>query len=173
LRHWAKALREPGANFLRIVIEGAHAACICDAPVLVDHIEALGPCGIGQIRRVTHVVDPEGQRIFLPLHKIVGDGHALLQSFRLRVAHILFHVRFHLPFICGMRLAHINGKKVRVILVVVVNLDHVADVAPEGRSSVAAEDDHERARAGALTQTKMVRAVQRQQLHVRSIGTDA
>jgi hypothetical protein len=59
-----------------------------------------------------------------------------------------------------MRFAHVNGEKVRAIFIVVVNLDHVADVAPEGRSSVAAEDHHQRPRSRAFSQMKAVRSVQ-------------
>ena len=43
-----------------------------------------------------------------------------------------------------MRFANVDGEKVRVILVVVEDLDDVADLATEGRSSKAAKDEDER-----------------------------
>jgi hypothetical protein len=49
-----------------------------------------------------------------------------------------------------MRFADVDGQEISFIFVVVVNLDHVSDVAPERRSSVAAEDDNQRPSAGAL-----------------------
>jgi hypothetical protein len=54
-----------------------------------------------------------------------------------------------------MRFADIHGEKVGVIFVVVINLDHVADVAPKGRSSIAAEDDDERAGTSAFAEVEV------------------
>src|SRR5712672_597354 len=141
--------------------------------MLVDYIQTFRPCGVGQIRGVIHVVDAEGQRIFLPLYKIFSDGYSLLEGFRLRVADIFFYVGFHLPFVGGMRFAHVNGQEIGAVFVVVINLDHVADVAPEGRSSIAAEDDDQRLCAGAFAQMKMVGAVQGQQLYIWRIIAEA
>jgi len=124
----------------RIVIEWAHPAGVRDLAVLVDYIETFGPRGVGQIRGVIHIVDSERQRIFLSRYKVISDGYALLQRFRLRVADIFFYVGFHLPFVRGMRFADVNGQEVGAVFVIVINLDHVPDVAPEGRSSIAAED---------------------------------
>jgi len=96
----------------------------------------------------------------------LGDGDALLESFRLRVADVFFHVRFHLPFVGGMSFAHVDGQKVSVILVIVVDLHDVADLATKRRSSVAAEDDHKRTAAAAIdavVNTESVAAVKREQ----------
>ena len=145
MRDGAEAFGEPRTNFFRLIVERAHAASIRDAAMLVDHVEPLGPGRICEIGGIVHVVDPEGERVPLPLHEIVGNGHALLERLRLCVADVFFHVRFHLPLVGGMCFADVNGEEIRSIFVVVVNLDHVTDVATEGRSSVAAEDQDERA----------------------------
>jgi hypothetical protein len=63
----------------------------------------------------------------------------------------------------------INSQKVGVLLVIVVNLHHVTDVAAEGRSSVAAEDDDERAGAGAFANMEMSRPVESDEASVRSV----
>src|SRR5712671_6393085 len=141
--------------------------------MLIDNVETFGPRGVGQVGGVIHIVDTEGQRIFLPLYKIVSDGHALLQRFRLRVADIFFYVGFHLPFVGGMRFAYVNGQEVGAIFVIVINFDHVADVAPEGWSSVAAENYYQWLCAGAFAQMKMVGAVQGEQLHIWRIIAEA
>jgi hypothetical protein len=60
-----------------------------------------------------------------------------------------------------MRLADIHGQKINVLFVVVVNLNDVAYLAAEGRSSEAAKHQHQRARAEALANVKMTRTVQR------------
>ena len=103
----------------------------------------------------------------LALDEIVGDGDALFQRFRLRVADVFLHVGFHLPLIGGMRFAHVDGEEVRVISVIVINLDDVADLATERRSSVAAEDDHQRAAADAIVNPEFLFSAQREQ---RSVG---
>ena len=133
-----------------MIVEWPHAACVGDAPVLVDDVNAFGPRGVGIVRGVRHIVDPEGHRIFEPLDEIIGDSEALLQRFGLRIADLFFHIRFHLPFVSGMRLAYVDRQKVGVILIVVVNLNDVADLATKRRSSVATENDHQRSRACAF-----------------------
>ena len=79
----------------------------------------------------------------MALDEIVGDGDALLKSFRLRIADVFFHVGLHLPLIGGVRFAHIDGQEVRMIFIVFIDLNDVANVAAKGRSSVAAENDHQ------------------------------
>ena len=60
-----------------------------------------------------------------------------------------------------MRLAHVHGQKIHVVFVVVVNLNDVAYLAAEGRSSEAAEYQHQRACANAFANMKMTRTVER------------
>jgi len=142
---------------LRAIVKRTHAAGIRDAPALINDVDAFRPRGIGVVRSVSHFVDSKRNRIFLALHKIIGDGHPLLESFRLRVTHIFFYVGFHLPLVGGVRFADIHGQEVGVVFVVLVDLDDVADLATKGRSSVAAEDHHERtAGTGALSQLKVI-----------------
>ena len=54
-----------------------------------------------------------------------------------------------------MRFADVHGKKVHMIFVIIVDLDDVAYLAAEGRSSKAAEHQHQRARAEAFANVKM------------------
>ncbi len=120
---------------------------------------------------VAHVVDAEGQRKFEAHGEIPGDGHALLERFRLRVANVILHIGFHLPFVGGMRFADVHGEKINVIFVVVVDLNDVAHLAAEGRSSEAAKHQHQRPRAEAFAKMKMAHAVESQQSHVRRIAS--
>jgi hypothetical protein len=64
-----------------------------------------------------------------------------------------------LPFVRRVSFANVDGEEVGVIFVVVVNLHHVTDVAAEGRSSVAAEDDDERAAACAFADVEVICAI--------------
>jgi len=146
-----------------MVVEGAHSACVGNLALLVDDVDALGPGGVGVVRGVGHVVDAERNRIFLALDEVVGDGDALFESFGLRVADVFFDVGLHLPFVGGMRFAHVDGQKVSVILIVVVDLNDIADLATEWRSSVATEDDHQRASADAIVNSELLFAVECEQ----------
>src|SRR5579859_3401209 len=157
---FAVARGEPRAHFFRMVVKRAHTAAISDVAGFVNHIEALGPSGVGVIRGVRHVVNTKGNSVVVAFRKVVADGDALLERFRLCVADVFLHVRLHLPFIGGMRFANVYGQKVGVIFVIVVDLNNVANLATEGRSSKAAEDEDEWPRGIALANTKMVGAVE-------------
>jgi len=67
-----------------------------------------------------------------------------------------------------MRFADVDGQKIRVIFVVVVDLYDVANLATERRSSKTAEDKHQRFSGSAFANTEVVGAVQRSEARIRS-----
>ena len=142
--HRPVARGQPFAHFGGRVIERSNSAAIRNAAALINNVKALGPSGISVIGGVAHVVDAEGQRKLESLRKIIRDRQALLQRFRLRVADVIFifKIGFHLPFVGGMRFAHVDGQKIGVLLIVLVNLNDVADLAAKGRSSKAPENEN-------------------------------
>ena len=71
-----------------------------------------------------------------------------------------------------MRFADVNGEKIRVLPVVVVNLNDVANLAAKRRSSEAAKHQHQRTRAKAFANMKMIDAVKRQEANVGGIASD-
>ncbi len=150
----------------------SHAAPICNAAGFVDDVETLGPCGVGVIGGVVDVVDSEGDGVVEAFDEIVRDRYSLRESFRLGVADVILHVGLHLPLVGRMRFTYIHGQKIGVIFVVVVNLHHVTDVAAEGRSSVAAEDDDKRASASAFANMEMICTVKVQEAGVGSVVAD-
>jgi hypothetical protein len=133
-----------------MVIERSDSAAISDLPLLINNVDALRPRRIGVVRDVMHIVDAEGDWKMETLDEIVGDGNALLGGVRLCVTNILIHVRLHLPFIERMRFADVHRKKIRAILVVVIQSDEVAYLAAKWRSRVAAEHQNQRALADAI-----------------------
>src|SRR6202161_4304128 len=54
---------------------------------------------------------------------------ALRQRLRLGVANAFVHISFHLPFVLRMRFAYINCQKVRLSLVIVIEIAEVAYLA--------------------------------------------
>ena len=171
--YFAVARGEPCARFFRVIVEWAHPAGVRDFALLIDDVNALGPSGVSVVCGVGHVVDAEGQRVFLPLDEIIGDGDALLEGSRLRVADILFHVGFHLPLVGRMRFAHVDGQEIGVVFVIVVNPDDVADLATKWRSSVTAENDHQRAATDAFADVELILSVEREQGSVGGVVTRA
>ena len=169
----AKAACQPSARFFGIVVKRAHAAAIGDVTRLVDDIEPLGPSGVREISGITDFVDTERQGIAEALDKVVGDCEALLKILWLGVANMILNVGFHLPFVGRMRFPDVNCQEIGVIFVVVVNFDHVADVAAKGRSSEAAEHEDQRTLAGALAEVEAAGAVKRDEVGVRRVVADA
>ena len=155
-----------------MVVERAHSPAICDVAGLIDDVDSLWPRGIRIVGGVGHVVDAERYRIFKSIDEIVGDGDALLQRFWLGVADIFLHVGFHLPFVGRMRFANVDGQKIRVVFIVLVDSCDVANLATEGRSSVTAKHDHEWALANTLANVKVRCAVNRKDARVGSVVAD-
>src|SRR5580704_11906680 len=129
--YFAEAAGEPVADFLGIVFEGAVAAFVRDAALLVDDVEALGPCGVGVVGGVGHFVDAEGDGIFEALGEIVGDGYALRERFWLGVADVVFvfFVGLHLPLVERVGFANVDGEEIGAVFIVVVDLRDVTDLA--------------------------------------------
>jgi len=156
----AVAGRQPGADLVGVVVERAHPAAIGDAAGFVDDVEALGPGGVSIVGSVIDVVDAERDGVVETLDEIVGDGYALGERFRLGVTDIVLHIGLHLPLVGRVGFADVDGKEVGVIFIIVVNLHHVTDVAAEGWSSEAAEDEDERAGAGAFADVEAIGAIE-------------
>jgi len=172
--HFAVALSKPCANFLRIILEGAIATLVGDAAAFVNDIEPLGPCGIRVVGAVGHFIDAKGYGKFIALDEIVADGDAIFDLLGLGVADVVFFlfVGLHPPLVGRMRFTDVNGEKVNVILVIVIDLDDVANLATERRSSKAAEDEDERAARGPFANVKAGGAVERNQTSIRSLIAD-
>jgi len=172
--YFAEASGEPVTHFLGIVFEGAVAALVGDAALLVDDVEALGPGGVGVVGRVGHFVDAEGDRVFEALGEVVGDGDALGERFRLGVADVVFvfFVGLHLPLVERVGFAYVDGEEIGAILIVVEDLRDVADLATEGRSSEAAEDEDQRLALSAFAEVKARRAIEGDESGVRGVAAD-
>jgi hypothetical protein len=167
--HNAVSPGQPIPYFGRLVVERTHSSAIRDVPALINNVEALRPRCISIIRSIAHVIHAKRQWVFESLCKVIGDGHPLFQRFWLRVAHVIFHVGLHLPFVGGMRLAHINGEEIGVVLIVVVNLHHVANLAPKRRSSKTPKDENEWPRSGSFPNMEAAYAIEFQNPRIRRI----
>jgi hypothetical protein len=67
---------------------------------------------------------------------------------------------------------NIDGEEIGAVFIVVVDLRDIADLATEGRSSEAAEDEDERFAAGAFADMKARGAVEGDERSVRGVAAD-
>jgi hypothetical protein len=149
-----------------MVIKRPDPAAIGNASIFIEDVQPLRPRRIRIVCAIVHIIDSKWQRKLEAFHEIVGDRHTLLQVLWLRVANVILHVRFHLPFIGGMGLAHIHSQKIGVIFVILVDLNDVADLATKRRSSEAAENENQRALLQMLPNVERPRPIQRQYARV-------
>ncbi len=156
----AVARSEPLARLFRLVMEWAHAAAVRDAAAFINDVNTFRPSGVRIVGGVAHVIDAEGQGEFKSLDEIIGDHHALLQRFRLRVADVILQIGFHPPLVGGMSFANVHGQEIGAILVVVVNLSDVADLAAKRRSSKTPEDQHQRTFVSPFADVEMIRPIE-------------
>jgi hypothetical protein len=68
-----------------------------------------------------------------------------------------------------MSLANIDGEEIDVILVIVIELNDVANLATERRSSETAEDEDERTTSGFLANVKAAGAIECDKPRIRSV----
>jgi hypothetical protein len=149
-----KSFFKPRTRFRRMVVKGSKSATVHNHSRFIDDVDALWPGAVCQIRRLLHVIHADRQGEVESLDKIVGDGYALGEGVRLRIANAFVHIAFHLPFVLRMRFANVDGQKVRLSFVIVVKTYEVTYLAPERRSGVTSENENERAPADAIAKMK-------------------
>jgi hypothetical protein len=71
-----------------------------------------------------------------------------------------------------MSFTDVDRQKIGMILVVVENLDDVANLATEGRSSKAPENENQRTLPGPFAQMKTTFAIERNKPDVRSVAAN-
>ena len=170
--HFSIPFCQPIAHFLGVVIKRSVASLVRYAPVLIKNVEPLGPCSIGIVRGIVHLIDAKRHRVFEPLGKVFGNRNTLLDGLRLRVADIVFffRVRFHLPFVGGMCFAHIDGQKIRMVLIVLLlERLHVATLGDERGSSESANTTAPGGVRPVFSNMELRAAIERQQPCVRRI----
>jgi hypothetical protein len=71
-----------------------------------------------------------------------------------------------------MSLADVDGQKVGAVLVIVIELNDIANLATEGRSSEAAENENEWTASGFFANVESRGAVERDQAGIRRLVAD-
>ncbi len=118
-------------------------ALIGHMALAIDQVQTIRPAGVGGFGGVAKLVQHRGQ-----LDPKLPDARACDQSalfFILRVGehHAVFDVALHLPDIAGMSLRDVDDQEAGAVLELVIEFVEGGNLPPEGRSSVAAENqDH-------------------------------
>ncbi len=88
---------------------------------------------------------PNGTGYLKRLVKSLAMATRSWRVFGLHVADVVFilFVGLHAPLVEGMSFTDVDGEKIGVVLVIVIELNDVANLATEGRSSEAAENENE------------------------------
>jgi hypothetical protein len=68
-----------------------------------------------------------------------------------------------------MSFANVDGQEIGMILVIVIELNDVANLAAERRSSEAAEDEYKRTASGFFADVKAGRAIERDKPRIGSV----
>jgi hypothetical protein len=77
-----------------------------------------------------------------------------------------------LPFVERVGFADIDGEEIGAVFIVVEDLRDIANLATEGRSSEAAEDEDQRLALGAFAEVKACGAIERDKNRVGRIAAD-
>jgi hypothetical protein len=116
-------------------------AFVGDAAILIDQVDAVGPSGVGLLGGVTEFVEDGGEFDSELANAGAGDQAALVFVARAREDNVVLDVRLHLPDVAGMGLKNVDGEEGHLLAVLIVELVEGRNLPPEGRSSVAAEDE--------------------------------
>src|SRR5450755_3281687 len=131
-------------QIVRLESEWPRLRFISNASVGINQVKAIGPAGIGLLSGVAELIDHGGNLDAEFPHTRSGNHGALFFVFWTGEDDFVFHVAFHLPDVARMRLRDVDDQECDLISVLLVELVKGGNLPPERRSSVAAEDQHDR-----------------------------
>src|SRR5882762_11483993 len=110
-------------------------------PLLVNQIETVRPAGIGLFRPVAKHVEHRRNLDAELAYAGSRDVFAFLLVLRRRENYVVFDVALHLPNVAGMRLGDVDHQESDAAAVLLVEFIEGGNLPPEGRSSIAAENE--------------------------------
>jgi hypothetical protein len=133
-----------GFQVIRIESERAGLAFEHNMPGGIDQIKAVGPCRVCGLGRIAEFVEHSGNLNAKLAHAGSRDSFAFLFVARACKYYLVFDVALHLPHVARVRLGDVHHEEADAVAVVVIELVESGNLPPEGRSSVAAEDERDR-----------------------------
>ena len=135
---------ERGLEFVGLEPERAGFAFVGDATTGVDQVHPVGPAGVGLFGRVAELVEDRLDFDSELADARSGDDRALVFVFGAGEYDFIFNIALHLPEVARMRLGDVDDEKLDSIAEFVVELVECGNLPPEGRSRIAAENQHNR-----------------------------
>ena len=127
--------------------ERARLALVNNAAIAADDIQTVRPAGVCLFGGILNAVKQSRHFQVQVSDAGAGDGAALLVGSGAAEEDVLPDIGLHLPEIGGVRLLDVHDIKSGAILVLLVKLVERGSLPAEWRSSVAAENKHDRLRA--------------------------
>ena len=137
-----RALERCG-EFVRMEAEGAGLALVDDAALGVDEVNAVGPAGVGLLGGVGEIVEQRGELDAELADAGGSEFSTFVLRFWAREDDVVLDVALHLPDVAGMRFEDVNRVERDAVVIPIVELVEGRNLPPEGRSSVAAKDEHD------------------------------
>src|SRR5437868_443561 len=122
--------------------EGTRTALINHAPALINQIDPVRPASISPFCGVIETIDQGGKFDPKLTHTHARHLFALPDAFWTGKHDLLPHIALHLPNVARVRFEDVDGVKLNLLPVVVVELVERGNLPPKWRSGVAAEDQH-------------------------------
>jgi hypothetical protein len=136
--------RQCRTQLIGLKTKGTWFALISDAAVGIDQIKAIGPTSVCTLRPIAKLIENAGNLYTELAHAGSGDVCALFFVLRVGEDHLIFYIALHLPDVAGVGFSDVNHEKGNTILVLLVKFVEGRNLPPEWRSSVTAEDQHDR-----------------------------
>jgi hypothetical protein len=161
-------LRQRRTEVVGFEAEGAGFAFVDDPVVGVDQVQAVGPASVGALGRVAELVEHRGKLDSQLAHAGAGNLPTLLFISWAGKDDFVLYIALHLPHVAGVSLQDVDHQEGDLAVVLVCELVESGNLPPEGRSSVAAENENDRSPGGKSRELDAVGFVEFEQREVRS-----
>jgi hypothetical protein len=108
----------------------------------VDQVKTIRPTGIGLLGRVAELINDRRNLDAKFSHARAGDHRAFLFILGAGENDFVFNIALHLPNVAGMRFRDVHNQEVNLISILLIKLIESGNLPPEGRSRVAAKNQH-------------------------------
>ena len=118
-------------------------ALVKNTTIRPDQIESIRPSGIGGLDLVIEAIDHCRKFDAELAHASAGDRGAFSFVLWARKKNFVADVALHCPYVGGVRLKNVDRIKVDFALVLLRQFIQGGNLPPKGRSSIAAENQHD------------------------------
>jgi hypothetical protein len=118
-------------------------ALVENTTIRPDQVESIRPSGIGRLDLVIETIEHCRKLDAEFSHASAGDRSAFSLVLGTGEEHLIADITLHLPDIGGVGLKNVDRIEVGLALILLRQFVQGGNLPPEGRSSVAAKDQHD------------------------------